>query len=520
MRNPWQTATPIERQAAAAEMWMEMTGRTKVAQAKVFDEGLEVLEKVAAAAVIRQPPTAPAGEPPKLRTPTAIGAGAGAVGGGALALRGMHKGLESGKLLEKGVSKGRLLARAGVGGAAIGAGIGAAAGLAYGGHRLYRHIKKAAAPPNPQLVSRGSRWKTWHPQDQDDETLHALDKRMKWSRNTPSNKRWTPSKHEAKLLFPTGMATGGLAGFAATHSIPHAAALGLVTGAGMTMGAPLGRHAGQALAHRRVRKEIERRGEKRAFLQDPMLGPLGAFGGGTVAGYRAGKALAGPTANMAAPYGDKVKAQELAKKLAIPVSVVAAIGAMYVMHGGNAHKIRQWAMRKFHKLTLPQLDAIEHGLVPILSGLGGGAAGGVGTGLAVAGGFRAKNSLKKQASTRERVLGAAGGALALGGAGALASYLSHRRGADGTSKAQLQQQAELDNMRALFTHQSRDLKNLSGMKGMKHRYAEMKRQAVLDAKESPGHAAAVQSLPWALGGAGLGAYMGPRVLSVARRLRA
>ena len=58
------------------------------------------------------------------------------------------------------------------------------------------------------------------------------------------------------------------------------------------------------------------------------------------------------------------------------------------------------------------------------------------------------------------------------------------------------------------------------MKGMKHRYAEMKRQAVLDAKESPGHAAAVQSLPWALGGAGLGAYMGPRVLSVARRLRA
>jgi hypothetical protein len=130
-----------------------------------------------------------------------------------------------------------------------------------------------------------------------------------------------------------------------------------------------------------------------------------------------------------------------------------------------------------------------------------------------------QQALEKRASTPGRLTGAAGGALAGTMMGAYRSYKDHRVGADGTSKAELRNQQELEQLERLFSHQGKDLKNLPGMSKMKHEYARRKLEATLQAKGSLRHAA-VEIAPWAIVGAGLGAHMGPKASEIARRLRA
>ena len=260
--------------------------------------------------------------------------------------------------------------------------------------------------------------------------------------------------------------------------------------------------------------------QKKAFAPDPLTMALGPLGAGATMGLGAGKALSGPTANMATPRGNKVKAEAIAKKLAIPTAVVGALAGMYLMHGANSNKLRQMAALKFPKLSRGHLDVIEHALIPMFSGMGGGAVAGIATGLAVAGGFRAKSALfGKTASTKERLIGAGAGALTLGGAGALKGYMDHRPGPSGKSRAQFEAQGELDRMKAVFEHQGKDTENLPKMDKARHRYAELKVKAMADGQQSPGRSAAISGLAGGLVGGVTGGLAGPHVGALARRIR-
>lgn len=100
----WEPPTPIERHVAAADLWMELTGRKHASS----------------------PETDPSA--PRLSVPTAVGGAAGATLGGA-----------GGALLSH-ATKGSKL-KGGVGGAVIGAGAGAATGLGVGVKRLSNYLK-------------------------------------------------------------------------------------------------------------------------------------------------------------------------------------------------------------------------------------------------------------------------------------------------------------------------------------------------------------------------------------------
>jgi hypothetical protein len=140
-------SSSVARQAAAADLWMELTGRKQAAAFEVAQE------KLAAVGPVADSEEKPA---PKLRVPVGVGAAAGGVAGAAGGVglaRAANKDIGKarrmapdilGKLRHKPVSAGK----AGLAAGAIGAGIGATAGLGYGIHRLVKHYKnkQASAP--------------------------------------------------------------------------------------------------------------------------------------------------------------------------------------------------------------------------------------------------------------------------------------------------------------------------------------------------------------------------------------
>ena len=333
----------------------------------------------------------------------------------------------------------------------------------------------------------------------------------------------SPSRVGTALARPIeGAAKKGL-----LSRVSHAGIGGALAGAGVGAAAGLGYGVHRLNKHYQKKNEAalgrqrtEMGLQKKAFAPDPLTMALGPLGAGATMGLGAGKALSGPTANMATPRGNKVKAEAIAKKLAIPTAVVGALAGMYLMHGANSNKLRQMAALKFPKLSRGHLDVIEHALIPMFSGMGGGAVAGIATGLAVAGGFRAKSALfGKTASTKERLIGAGAGALTLGGAGALKGYMDHRPGPSGKSRAQFEAQGELDRMKAVFEHQGKDTENLPKMDKARHRYAELKVKAMADGQQSPGRSAAISGLAGGLVGGVTGGLAGPHVGALARRIR-
>ena len=593
MDNPWQTVTPIERQAAAAELWMELTGRTKEAQAKIFEDGVEALEKVAC----RQAP-----------------------------------------LTEK----------------------------------------TAVLPPRRSpLVTRGERRKAWHPQDQSDETLHALNTRMERARSAPAIRRWAPSSAESALLVPTGAIAGAGVGLAATKSLAGGLAGGLAGAVGLPFAAPAGRNIGQALSHRRVKKEIARRAKVAALEKVPSTGPnhpphpghvpgdeppklrnyvgAGAAAGGTAGAgvaYRGAKGLsvfkgkAIPASRQIAQKGFTQAASkgQLLRRAAVGGGVAGAgLGATaglgigihklvkHIRKGGapqekKADKKKEiptkkqdaaanfdylldspktteelaevgdlskaemaaWGrikrLRSAHPSPTPEdvraagrhherlgrkLRNVGYGGGALMlggsflpgvrgrnwarRGLRAGAMAGAATGYFGEHGIRvgrgylhaadvhggkarlkdkamgleicpsaynlAHSALQKKADAKTRAIGAGAGALTLGTGGALKSYLDHKPGKDGKSKAMLREEAELERMKALFKNQGKDVKNLPGMDKMKKRYAELRHEHVQHAKESPVRAAAKQAAPWALMGAGVGMHLAPKASKVLARLK-
>lgn len=120
--------TPLERQAAAAQLWMKLTGREKKASLQVAKDKLDTFGfslKVASAVAANQAQK----EPPKLRYPVGIGGATGAAGLGAGAA---YLARRTGGSALKG----------GVGGATIGAGLGAATGLGLGIRNLAKHVRQ------------------------------------------------------------------------------------------------------------------------------------------------------------------------------------------------------------------------------------------------------------------------------------------------------------------------------------------------------------------------------------------
>ena len=123
MQIPWQRESSRERQQAAAELWMDLTGRTRKEAAAV------AFEKLAAVAEERRAP--------RLRVPTAAGAAGGGVAGAAL-------GAQAARVANRGAGKKISVPKAGLGGGTVGSGVGAALGLGYGVHLLRKSLEKTA----------------------------------------------------------------------------------------------------------------------------------------------------------------------------------------------------------------------------------------------------------------------------------------------------------------------------------------------------------------------------------------
>ena len=137
---PWGRTSSVARQAAAADLWMELTGRK---QAAAFSEAQEKLaarpetEKTAALSTQEGPSAI---KPPSLGKATgigtALGAAAGAGTGAALARK-------------AGTSLGKTMVGAGT----VGAGVGAAAGLGLGVRKLMKHVRREENQPKIASLS-------------------------------------------------------------------------------------------------------------------------------------------------------------------------------------------------------------------------------------------------------------------------------------------------------------------------------------------------------------------------------
>jgi hypothetical protein len=113
-------------------------------------------------------------------------------------------------------------------------------------------------------------------------------------------------------------------------------------------------------------------------------------------------------------------------------------------------------------------------------------------------------------TTQRRLLGGAAGAATAGGAGFLQHYLGARPGKTGKSKHEMAQEMALADLRSRLAIQGFDPENPPASKKLKERYHQMLLDHTRDAKGSPGRAALVGAVPYAVGGAALGAHFAPR----------
>lgn len=145
MEHQWHAKTSVRRQAEAADLWLELTGRKKTASLEI---ARDEMAKVAAALHVQ------AEEQPSLGRPVAAGAAAGgllgaAAGGGIAHAANLQKRPLKGVAAIRAqfghaVPRPRVpVGQAALGGAAVLGGVGAALGGAYGVRRLVQHMRAA-----------------------------------------------------------------------------------------------------------------------------------------------------------------------------------------------------------------------------------------------------------------------------------------------------------------------------------------------------------------------------------------
>ena len=155
----------------------------------------------------------------------------------------------------------------------------------------------------------------------------------------------------------------------------------------------------------RVAKK-ERVSMKKVAFGSPILNMLGLLGPGAATGYAAGREAAGQTAHAVAPRGRKTRAEAVARKVGIPLSILGALVAMYKSRGLPVDKITAAIRRKMPQIKEQEAELLVSLLLPAGAGLAGGTAAGLGTGLAVGGVQRFRGSPYKT-KKRPRITGAA-----------------------------------------------------------------------------------------------------------------
>jgi len=130
----------------------------------------------------------------------------------------------------------------------------------------------------------------------------------------------------------------------------------------------------------KMEEEAKKAKEKTAF--GSPLEFIGGFGPGAFLGYTTGREAAGQTAALTAPYGKKTRAEDIARKAAIPTSVLGALAAIYATRGAPSQRVTGAIARQFPKVRPQELELVEQYLLPAMAGLGGGAAAGAATGAA------------------------------------------------------------------------------------------------------------------------------------------
>lgn len=137
---------------------------------------------------------------------------------------------------------------------------------------------------------------------------------------------------------------------------------------------------------------FERYNDALLFIKEAFGSPLeilGNVGPGAYLGSMVGRNLGGELAHEIAPKGDKVKSKERARNIALPIAAIASIAGGLLTPG--AHKLRGYLLRN-SKLTTTDVNNIMDYGYPSLAGLASGTVAGLGTGAAVGGYHRLKNS--------------------------------------------------------------------------------------------------------------------------------
>lgn len=129
--------------------------------------------------------------------------------------------------------------------------------------------------------------------------------------------------------------------------------------------------------------------QKMAQFGESPLGEVAPAIGGLVAGVPMGKAVAGHTAAGLAPYGRKTRSEDIARRLALigaPIGGIAALALAkkYGLGGRAADYVQRAAPRGLIASPEAEREALRM-VFPAVMGIGGGAAGGLLTGLGVGG---------------------------------------------------------------------------------------------------------------------------------------
>jgi hypothetical protein len=206
-----------------------------------------------------------------------------------------------------------------------------------------------------------------------------------------------------------GLLGGTLGGIALSAPV----ALAMATRKGKTINIPAdtralvlasltGQVAGGHLAGRTARKKAKTKKASAAF------GLATKFGPGVSLGYSTGREAAGQAAAAVAPRGKRTRAEAIARKASVPLTIGGALAGVYAARGMSSKRIYA-KLLKMPKLSKAERDLIVDHALPAAAGMAGGTLTGVATGTAVGGAAHIKKAsvtwYEERLNTPSSVLG-------------------------------------------------------------------------------------------------------------------
>jgi hypothetical protein len=196
-----------------------------------------------------------------------------------------------------------------------------------------------------------------------------------------------------------GSFIGAHLGMAAGAPLGRAGMIGLGT-----LGSGIGAHEGARWAHGKKKKKSSEKDKKASAA----FGLATKFGPGVSLGYSTGREAAGQAAAAVAPRGKRTRAETIARKASVPLTIGGALAGVYAARGMSSKRIYA-KLLKMPKLSKGERDLIVDHALPAAAGMAGGTLTGVATGTAVGGAAHIKKAsvtwYEERLNTPNSVLG-------------------------------------------------------------------------------------------------------------------